>query len=134
MADPVTIKILTYLAAQAAADERGRRRLYAIILAPMIFVLVLAAFIVYLLSGPISLPAEQAFGWDELKAVETFRQDYGYNPDIGIHSRDAEEENVQEDAGRLTEAGSVDSDGSMRKRGRTVIEDKSGRTADRLCP
>ena len=68
--DPITAKILAQLAAQAVTDEQARKRLLIIILAPVISLLVLIAFIVYLLTSPLSLFAEWAFGGEELAAIE----------------------------------------------------------------
>lgn len=50
--DPITAKILAPLAAQAVADEQARKRLLILILAPVISLLLLIAFIVYLLTSP----------------------------------------------------------------------------------
>ena len=48
MADPALIKIAVEAAIQVAKDEESRKRLLAIILAPTIFLLILIAFILYL--------------------------------------------------------------------------------------
>lgn len=86
--DPITAKILAKLAAQAATDEQARKRLLCIILGPVIVLLLLIAFIVYLLTSPLSMFAEWAFGSDELTAIESLQQGYGYNQNIGVYEQD----------------------------------------------
>lgn len=87
-ADPVTIRTLIMLALRAAKDEQARRRLLYIILAPVIFLLVLTAFTVYLITSPLSQFVEWAFDTDELAAIEAFQQEYGFNQNIGIYEQD----------------------------------------------
>lgn len=86
--DPITVKILAHIAAQAATDEQARKRLLITILAPVIMVLLLIAFILYLITSPLSLFASWAFGNEELAAIESFQKDYGYNQNIGIYEQD----------------------------------------------
>jgi hypothetical protein len=87
MANPVVIKHAVKLAVDIAADDEKRRRMLILVLAPVIGLLLLIAFIVYLITSPLSVLA----GWllpDELKLVEDFQKDYGYNQSIGIHDKD----------------------------------------------
>lgn len=86
--DPVTAKILAQLAAQAAADKQARKRLLIAILSPILFLLLLIAFIVHLLTSPISMFVEWALGDSEVAAIESFQQEYGYNQNIGIYDAD----------------------------------------------
>lgn len=86
--DPVTAKILAQLAVQAAADKQARRRLLIAILAPVLFLLFLIAFIIHLLTSPISMFVEWALGDNEITAIESFQQEYGYNQNIGIYDAD----------------------------------------------
>ena len=86
--DPVTAKILAQLAVQAAADKQARKRLLIAVLAPVLFLLLLTAFIVHLLTSPISLFVEWALGDSEITAIESFQQEYGYNQNIGIYDAD----------------------------------------------
>ena len=86
--DPITAKILAQLAAQAVADEQARKRLLILILAPVISLLLLIAFIVYLLTSPLSIFADWALGSDELTAIESFQQGYGYNQNLGVFEQD----------------------------------------------
>lgn len=85
--DPLTIKILAQLAAQAATDDQTRKRLLCIILGSVVFLLLLIALILYLITSPLSMFAEW-FGGDGLTAIESFQQDYGYNQNIGIYDQD----------------------------------------------
>lgn len=86
--DPVTAKILAQLAVQAAADKQARKRLLIAVLAPVLFLLLLIAFIVHLLTSPVSLFVEWALGDSEITAIESFQQEYGYNQNIGIYDAD----------------------------------------------
>lgn len=86
--DPVTAKILAQLAAQAAADKQARKRLLIAILSPILFLLLLIAFIIHLLTSPISMFVEWALGDSEVAAIESFQQEYGYNQNIGIYDAD----------------------------------------------
>ena len=85
--DPVTAKILAKLAADIALDKEKRKKLLIIILAPTIGILLLIAFIFYLITSPMSA----LMGWllpDEVQVIEDFQKDYGYNQSIGIYEND----------------------------------------------
>lgn len=86
--DPVTAKMLAQLAVQAATDKQTRRHLLIVILVPVLFLLLLIAFIIHLLTSPISMFVEWALGDGEIMAIESFQQEYGYNQNIGIHDTD----------------------------------------------
>lgn len=86
--DPVTAKILAQLAAQAASDKQMRKRLLIAVLAPILFLLILIAFIVHLLTSPISMFVEWALGDSEIMAIESLQQEYGYNQNLGIYDQD----------------------------------------------
>lgn len=85
--DPLTAKILTQIAAQAATDEQARKRLLIIILGPAVALLLLIALILYILTSPLSIFAEWAMG-DELAAIEDLQINYGYNQMLGIYEQD----------------------------------------------
>ena len=85
--DPLTVKILTQIAAQVATDEQARKRLLIIILAPTVTFLMLIALILYLITSPFSVLAQWLIG-DELSVVEDFQKEYGYNQTLGIHEQD----------------------------------------------
>ena len=55
--DPVTAKILAQVALKAASDEESRKRIFIIILAPVLFLLLLIALILYLITSPFSMLA-----------------------------------------------------------------------------
>lgn len=82
--DLVTAKML----AQAAADEQARKRLLIFVLSPVLLLLLLIAFIVHLLTSPVSMFVEWALGDSEVMAIESFQQEYGYNQNIGINDTD----------------------------------------------
>lgn len=92
--DPITAKILAHIAAKTATDEQARKRLLITILAPIITLLLLFAFILYLITSPFSMLAGWLVG-DELSAIEDFQKDYGYNQSIGIYEDDYIEGNGQ---------------------------------------
>ncbi len=82
-------------ALQAVKDKESRKRLFAIIAGPVIFLLLLVALVLYLATSPLSALA----GWlsgDETAAVDEFQKDYGYNNDSGIFERDFREADGQE--------------------------------------
>jgi hypothetical protein len=85
--DPATAKLLAKLAVAAATDAEARRRILALALAPVIGLLLLVAFVAYILSTPASI----LLGWllpDELDAMLDFQKTYGFNQSIGIYDRD----------------------------------------------
>lgn len=86
--NPALAKMLVQQAAQAAADERTRKRLLILILAPPISLLLLIAFISYLITSPLTMFEELAFNGKDLTAIESFQKDYGYNQNMGIYDQD----------------------------------------------
>jgi hypothetical protein len=83
----VVKKLLAKLAVDAATDAEKRKRMMILILAPVIGLLLLIAFIVYIITSPLSL----LLGWllpNEVKVVEDFQMEYGYNQSIGIYDKD----------------------------------------------
>ena len=87
MADLAFIQLLLEAVARTAGDEESRRRTTMLILSPVLFVIILIAFVVYLLTSPFSLLAECLMG-EEVGAVEAFQKEYGYNQSIGIYDSD----------------------------------------------
>ena len=85
--DPMTAKLIAQAAIQAATDKETRRRMIIMILAPVIGFLLLVAFILYLITSPLSILAQWLIG-DEITVVEGFQKDYGYNQTIGIYDND----------------------------------------------
>lgn len=95
MANPILVKLLAEAALQAVKDKESRNRLFTIILAPVISLLLLVAFVVYLATSPLSALTGWLVG-DEVAAVDEFQKDYGYNNDSGIFERDFREADGQE--------------------------------------
>ena len=87
MANPVVVKTVVGIAVKAASDEKTRTRILTVILAPVIFTLLLTAFVLYLVTSPLSAFAS-FLDEDELELVEEFQIGYGYNQNIGIHDND----------------------------------------------
>lgn len=76
------------MVAGVAADGQARKRLLFIILAPVIFLLTLIAFIVYLLTTPLSLFADLSLDMEELEAIEAFQKNYGFNQNMELTEPD----------------------------------------------
>ena len=85
--DPLTAKLLAQVAARAATDEESRRRTLILILAPILGLLLLIAFILYLITSPFSMLSQWLVG-DEVSVVENFQKEYGYNQQLGIYEKD----------------------------------------------
>ena len=85
---PVMIKVLAWLAVRTAADEQARKRLFVVILTPVLILLLLIAFIIYLLVSPLTLFMGWMFGDSEIAAIEAFQKEYGYNQNLGIFDQD----------------------------------------------
>ena len=85
--DPLTAKLLAQAAARAATDEESRRRLLILILAPILGLLLLIAFILYLITSPFSVLSQWLAG-DEVGVVQDFQIQYGYNQQLGIYEKD----------------------------------------------
>lgn len=85
--DPLTAKLLAQAASRAATDEESRRRTLLLILAPVLGLLLLIAFILYLITSPFSVLSQWLVG-DEVSVVEDFQKEYGYNQQLGIYEKD----------------------------------------------
>ena len=85
--DPLTAKILAKVAMQAATDSESRKRILFMILAPVLGLLFLIAFILYLITSPFSVLSQWLIG-DEVNVVEDFQKQYGYNQQLGIYEKD----------------------------------------------
>ena len=95
MADPTIAKLLAEAAIQVVKDKESRNRLLAVILGPVIFLLLLIALVLYIVTSPFSALADWLSG-GEAAAVDEFQKDYGYNNDSGIFDRDFREADGQE--------------------------------------
>lgn len=105
--DPVTVKVLIHMAAQATDREQVWKRIVILIFTPMVVLLILIVFIMYLLTSPLSLFSEWMLSEGELEAIASIQQEYGYHQDIGIYEKD----NL-EDMGQSLE-GEIFTDGDM---------------------
>lgn len=94
MADPIMAKLLAEAALQAVKDKEGRKRLLAVILGPVIFLLLLIALVLYIVTSPFSALAAWLTG-EETIAVDAFQKDYGYNNASGIFDMDFQEADGQ---------------------------------------
>lgn len=91
MIDPATPKIIAQLTAKAITDEQARKRLLFIILAPTIGTLLMIAFILYLITNLLTVFKEMILGEKQeiqLRLIEGFQKDYGYDQEIGIYEQD----------------------------------------------
>jgi hypothetical protein len=94
MAEPISTttvvvikKVLKKIAVDVATDKESRRRWLIIILAPVGGVVLLTAFIMYLLTNPLSF-LMAVLSPSEIKAVEEFRIEYGYTQRLCITEQD----------------------------------------------
>ena len=83
----VAKKLLVSLAVDAAADTEKRRRILIFILTPVIGLLMLVAFIVYIITSPLSVFASWLLP-DELRVIADFQREYGYNQTLGLFEQD----------------------------------------------
>ena len=124
--DPLTAKILAKVAMQAATDSESRKRILFMILAPVLGLLLLIAFILYLITSPFSVLSQWLIG-DEVNVVEDFQKQYGYNQQLGIYEKDYIDGLVcqagyhNRHRGRATSI-TADIIGSIRKIGPTLIQ------------
>ncbi len=72
--NPIVAKILI----SAVANKKSRNKLFTIILGVVIFMLLITAYLVYVLSNPLSFLGD-LLGNDELAVVENLQYDYGMN-------------------------------------------------------
>lgn len=105
--DPATAKIIAQLAAKIATDEKARKRLFNAIVGIVVSLLLLIAFIVYLITSPLSVLAQWVIG-DELALIEEFQIDYGYNQTLGIYSTDYLESGGQSYEGVIFADGEIE--------------------------
>ena len=75
--DPKAAATLAKIALQAAKDDETRNKIIFISLAPIISVLLILAFIVYVLTNPIEMIGT-FFTANELNVVKNIRSQYGY--------------------------------------------------------
>ena len=75
--DPKTAATIAKIAIQAALDDEKRNRIIFISLAPIISVLLILAFITYILTSPIRA-ITSIFHGNELSQINTIRSYYGY--------------------------------------------------------
>lgn len=75
--DPKSAAALAKIAIQAANDDETRNKIIFISLAPIILVLFILAFIVYVLTNPIEMMGT-FFKVNELNIVKNIRSQYGY--------------------------------------------------------
>ena len=86
-ATAVVKKLLAKFAVDVATDAEKRKQILTLTLAPTIGLLLLIAFIVYIVTSPLSL----LLGWllpDEVGIIEDFQKEYGFNQGIGIYEHD----------------------------------------------
>lgn len=86
--DPATLKAIM-LALETAKDKNKRNTILIAVLGPCLFILLLVAFVIYILTSPLSLFASW-FLPDELKVLTELQNDYGYTQSLGIYSEDWE--------------------------------------------
>ena len=91
MTNKVLARVLALLAQREKEERQARNRLLLLILSPVIFLLLLVALILYMITSPITLFMDWAFGSDEVTMIESFQKEYGYNQKISFFSQDYKE-------------------------------------------
>lgn len=84
--NPKTAATLAKIAVKAVSDDETRNKILFISLAPIISVLLILAFIVYILTNPIEL-INSVFLGNELKQVNNIRSQYGYEQLINSNDK-----------------------------------------------
>jgi hypothetical protein len=98
--DPATAKLLAQAAIKVVTDGETRRRVFILILAPIIGLILLIALILYLITSPFS-SLEKWLSGDEVSAVQKFQVDYGYNQAVDIDEKDYKESAGQDYSGLI---------------------------------
>ena len=75
--NPKTVSTIAKIVIRASKDDETRNRIIFISLAPIISVLLILAFIVYILTNPIEMLSGIFLG-NELNQVKNIRSQYGY--------------------------------------------------------
>ncbi|MBE0068261.1 MULTISPECIES: C39 family peptidase [Clostridia] len=75
--DPKSAATIAKIVIQAAKDDETRNKIIFISLAPIISVLLILAFIVYILTNPLEMLSSIFFG-NELTQIKNIRSQYGY--------------------------------------------------------
>lgn len=75
--DPKSVATISKIAIQAVKDDETRNKIIFISLAPIISVLLILAFIVYILTNPMEMLSSIFFG-NELTQIKNIRSQYGY--------------------------------------------------------
>lgn len=92
MGNRVLAKVLALLAQQEREKRRVGNGLLLFILSPVIALLLLVALVLYVITSPITLFMDWAFGSDEVTVIESFQKEYGYNQKISFLSQDYRED------------------------------------------
>ncbi|MFI3249939.1 MAG: C39 family peptidase [Eubacteriales bacterium] len=84
--NPATIKA-ALTAIDLARKKENRDTMLLAIFVPVITVLLLSAFVIYILTSPLSFFATFLFG-DELDLIDDMQQNYGFNQSLGVFEAD----------------------------------------------
>lgn len=84
--DPVTLKAMM-TALNLARKEEGRKAILMAIFVPVMTVLLIAVFVMYILTSPLSFFAGFILG-DELDMIDDMQTNYGFNQSLGIFESD----------------------------------------------
>ena len=91
MTNKVLARVLALLAQRETEERQARNRLLLLLLSPVIFLLLLVALVLYVITSPITLFMDWAFGSDEVTMIESFQKEYVYNQKISFFSQDYKE-------------------------------------------
>jgi hypothetical protein len=104
--DPATAKILVQAAIKVVTDEEARHRMFILILAPIIGLILLIAMILYLITSPLS-SVQKGLTGNDISVVQKFQTDYGYNQVVGVDEEDYKESEGQDYSGLIITDGSM---------------------------
>lgn len=84
--DPKSAATIAKIAIQAVKDDETRNKIIFISMAPIISVLLILAFIVYILTNPLEMLSSIFFG-NELSQIKNIRSQYGYEQLINANDK-----------------------------------------------
>lgn len=105
--DPKSAATIAKIAIQVVKDDETRNKILFLSLAPIISVLLILAFIVYILTNPLEMLSSIFFG-NELNQIKNIRSQYGYEQLINANDKSYLESSVLDFSGLSFKDGSTE--------------------------
>lgn len=105
--DPKSAATIAKIAIQAAKDDETRNEIIFISLAPIISVLLILAFVVYILTNPLEMISSIFFG-NELTQIKNIRSQYGYEQLINPNDNSYLESSILDFSGISFKDGAIE--------------------------